>query len=149
MNDKVADKNPGFAIQQDEERTLEEIDQSLQSIVPPSQWESKSISLAGSTSGSIGLATPSSDVFDAAVANMMQRDVEMVLQDQDAIKDSRVVLRDELGLLKDLDAKIHRLQSIHDIEDQGGEKAVLSRDVLDRLIYESLQCEEELSLSED
>lgn len=152
MNEKVAEKNPGFTIEQNEEQTMEEIDRSLQSVVPPSQWESKSISLAGSiggSRGSIGLATPSSDVFDAAVANMMaERDVEIVLQDKDTIKDSRVVLRVELKLLKDLDEKIHRLQSIHDVEDQGGDKAVLSRDVLDQLIYESMQCEEELSLSE-
>jgi hypothetical protein len=128
---------------------MEEIDQSLQSIVPPSQWESKSISLAGSLGGSIGLSTPNTDVFDAAVRNMMeQRDVEAVLGDQDALKDSRIVLRDELGLLKELDEKIHKLQAIHDVEDQGGERVSLSRGILDQLIYESLQCEEELSMSE-
>lgn len=129
-----------------QEEKLEEIDQSLQSIVPPSEWESKSISHPGS----VGIVTPNTEVFDSAVKNMIenrQRNVESVLHDIEAIKDSNVFLKDELCRLKDLDEQLARLKILKEEEEQNlnGEKDVaISREMLDELIDRARREEEEI-----
>lgn len=66
----------------------------------------------------------------------------MVLGDADALKDSKVLLKEELALLKDLDLRIERLQ-MQEKSDEPDQ--VLSREKLDQLLYESMQWENELS----
>lgn len=151
-SDRVAETNPGFSMQEKEHNILDEIDSSLQSIVPKSQWESKSISLANS----VGTLTPRTTVFDEAVKNLGKKSADSVMNDLDITKDASSLLKDELICLKNLDEKLSKFQALRQLDNSTGNQpnsakegnslqakegnqsevgvAVLSREQLDHLL---------------
>ena len=60
----------GYLIPQVEAQLLENIDRSLQSLIPQSQWEIKSISSNNNTSG---IRTPSTSVYESAANKYLEK----------------------------------------------------------------------------
>ena len=120
----------GFSLEQTDYSSLTDIDKSLQDLVPQSQWQSKSISLAGT-----GFQTPAT--YDGGMASA--RNVDAVLQDVDGIKDSNVFLKNEMKMIKEIDEKLDGLKEL--------EERPITREEIEKLIFESLEYDQELRLN--
>ncbi|TPX63929.1 hypothetical protein SpCBS45565_g06246 [Spizellomyces sp. 'palustris'] len=124
----------------DEFEQLVEIDRKLQLIIPEPEWETKSIvwSEPASTNAS-GSQTPMPGRFSRqsfSSSSVSIRDITAVMHDADNAKPAEVLLKDEQKQLREIDEKLEALRE--------GDARPISREDLDRLLYECMRFEAEL-----
>ncbi|KAJ3173123.1 Fibrous sheath-interacting protein 1 [Geranomyces variabilis] len=131
----------GFFPDMEDHERLIKIDRKLQLIIPEPEWETKSITW--STPASLmpsGARTPAEhyagDTWGSSSVVSDMRDVETVLHDQGTVTAPEILLRDEQTQLAEIDAKLEALKE--------GESRPVTREEIDRLLYECMRFESEM-----
>ncbi|KAJ3154110.1 Fibrous sheath-interacting protein 1 [Geranomyces michiganensis] len=131
----------GFFPDMDDHARLIKIDRKLQLIIPEPEWETKSI--VWSTPASLmpsGARTPAEtyagDMCGSSSVMSDARDVETVLHDQGTVTGPEILLQNEQARLAEIDAKLEALRE--------GESRPVTREEIDRLLYECMRYESDL-----